>query len=298
MTLALADFDRISGASAAAGRSETVRALRRDRPARGRRQRAGRQAARRGRALSRPTRSTVTGRTLGAEAALASKRPGRRSSGRPVDPIKKTGGLVILHGSLAPEGAVVKLSGTERRLAPRPGARVRQRRSDVRSRPTAGDPARRRRRSFATKDRAVDRACARCWPSRPPSMGAGLGDHVALVTDGRFSGATRGLMAGHVVAGSVAWRPARRWSGTATSSIIDIAAPRSISRCRESELQTRHGGLGRRRRRDTRAACSASTRGWSRRRRSERSRVEKTGLDLSIGCEVCNCQESIMGICH
>ena len=65
----------------------------------------------------------MTGRTLGAEAALASKRPGRRSCGRPVDPIKKTGGLVILHGSLAPEGAVVKLSGTERR-AHRGPARV------------------------------------------------------------------------------------------------------------------------------------------------------------------------------
>ena len=52
--------------------------------------------------------------------------------------------------------------------------------------------------SSDTKDQRADQACARCWRSRPPSWAAGFGESVALITDGRFSGATRGLMAGHV----------------------------------------------------------------------------------------------------
>jgi dihydroxy-acid dehydratase len=140
---------------------------------------------------------TVTGRTIGAEAALAVETPGQEVV-RPSDrPIKSTGGLVIVRGNLAPEGAVIKVSGA--------------------GRATHRGPA----RVFDSEEAAfgaVDGQLIRPGdvvviryegPSGGPGMremlgvtsalmGAGLGDSVALVTDGRFSGATRGLMAGHV----------------------------------------------------------------------------------------------------
>ncbi len=139
---------------------------------------------------------TVSGRTVGAEAALAVEAPGQEVV-RPLSrPIKSTGGLVIVRGNLAPEGAVIKVSGA--------------------GRPTHRGPA----RVFDSEEKAfeaVGRQQIRHGdvvviryegPSGGPGMremlgvtgalmGAGLGDSVALVTDGRFSGATRGLMAGH-----------------------------------------------------------------------------------------------------
>jgi dihydroxy-acid dehydratase len=139
---------------------------------------------------------TVSGRTIGAEAALAVETAGQEVV-RPINrPIKSTGGLVIVRGNLAPEGAVIKVSGA--------------------GRTTHRGPA----RVFDSEEaafEAVDRQQIRHGdvvviryegPSGGPGMremlgvtsalmGAGLGDSVALVTDGRFSGATRGLMAGH-----------------------------------------------------------------------------------------------------
>ena len=114
------------------------------------------------------------------------------------DPIKPTGGLAILRGNLAPEGCVVKLAGHERRRHTRPGARVRER-GGRRSRPS-------RTARIAAGDVVVIRNEG---PAGGPGMremlavtaainGAGLGEHVALLTDGRFSGATHGFMAGHV----------------------------------------------------------------------------------------------------
>jgi len=139
---------------------------------------------------------TVSGRTIGAEAALAVETPGQevvRPSNRP---IKSTGGLVIVRGNLAPEGAVIKVSGA--------------------GRATHRGPARvfdSEEAAFAAVDRQQIRpgdvvVIRYEGPSGGPGMremlgvtgalmGAGLGDSVALVTDGRFSGATRGLMAGH-----------------------------------------------------------------------------------------------------
>jgi dihydroxy-acid dehydratase len=140
---------------------------------------------------------TVTGRSVGAEAALAVETPGQEVV-RPVDrPIKKTGGLVIVRGNLAPEGAVIKVSGAGRATHRGP-ARV----FDSEEAAFA-----------AVQDQKIlhgDVVVIRYeGPSGGPGMremlgvtsalmGAGLGDSVALVTDGRFSGATRGLMAGHV----------------------------------------------------------------------------------------------------
>ena len=140
---------------------------------------------------------TVTGRTLAEEAADAKETPGQEVV-RPIDrPLKPTGGLVILFGNLAPEGAVLKLSGTE--LAEHRGpARV------FDSEEAAFDAV--QRQAIEAGDVVVIRYEG---PAGGPGMremlavtaaivGAGLGGSVALLTDGRFSGATRGLTVGHV----------------------------------------------------------------------------------------------------
>ena len=117
---------------------------------------------------------------------------------RPIDrPIKPHGGLVILSGNLAPEGGVLKLSGTERALHRGP-ARV------FDGEEAAMDAV--QRQAINPGDVVVIRYEG---PSGGPGMremlavtaaivGAGLGDSVALITDGRFSGATRGFTVGHV----------------------------------------------------------------------------------------------------
>jgi dihydroxy-acid dehydratase len=140
---------------------------------------------------------TVTGRSIGEEAALAVEAPGQEVV-RPVGrAISSSGGLVILRGSLAPDGAVMKVSGTGR-VHHRGPARV------FDSEEAAFDAV--RRQAIRPGDVVVIRYEG---PSGGPGMremlavtgaivGAGLGDTVALVTDGRFSGATRGLMVGHV----------------------------------------------------------------------------------------------------
>jgi len=139
---------------------------------------------------------TVSGHTIGAEAALAVETPGQQVV-RPADrPIKSTGGLVIVRGNLAPEGAVIKVSGAGRSTHRGP-ARVFD--SEEAAFEAVG------RQQIRPGDVVVIRYEG---PSGGPGMremlgvtgalmGAGLGDSVALVTDGRFSGATRGLMAGH-----------------------------------------------------------------------------------------------------
>jgi len=140
---------------------------------------------------------TVTGRTLAEEAASASETPGQEVV-RPVgQPLKPTGGLVILTGNLAPEGAVLKLSGTERANHRGP-ARV------FDSEELAFEAVQKQ------QIRAGDVVVIRYeGPAGGPGMremlavtaaivGAGLGDSVALLTDGRFSGATRGFTVGHV----------------------------------------------------------------------------------------------------
>ena len=122
-------------------------------------------------------------------------------------PLKPTGGLAILRGNLAPEGCVVKLAGHERRLPPRPGAGVRPRGG------RASPPS--RRGAIAPGDVVVIRYEG---PAGGPGMremlhvtaaivGEGLGEEVALITDGRFSGATHGLMGGHVAPEAVPGGP-------------------------------------------------------------------------------------------
>ena len=140
---------------------------------------------------------TVTGQTIGEEAAKASETPGQEVV-RPVSQaLKKSGGLVILRGSLAPEGAVMKVSGTARAQHRGP-ARV------FDSEEAAFQAV--QTQSITPGDVVVIRYEG---PSGGPGMremlavtgaivGAGLGETVALVTDGRFSGATRGFCIGHI----------------------------------------------------------------------------------------------------
>jgi dihydroxy-acid dehydratase len=140
---------------------------------------------------------TVTGRTIGDEAALAVETPGQEVV-RPLEnPIAPTGGLVILRGNIAPDGSVVKMSGHTRPHHSGP-ARVFDSEEDAFAAVQNG--------SIKAGDVIVIRYEG---PRGGPGMremlavtgaimGAGLGESVALMTDGRFSGATRGLMVGHV----------------------------------------------------------------------------------------------------
>jgi len=144
-----------------------------------------------------PSAKTVTGRTMGEEAAGAVETPDQEVIAPLDKPLKATGGLVVLKGNLAPEGSVAKISGHER-LEQRGPARVFESEEEAMAAITA------------KKIKAGDVVVIRNeGPRGGPGMremlgvtaaivGEGLGDSVALVTDGRFSGATRGLMAGHV----------------------------------------------------------------------------------------------------
>src|SRR5579871_790086 len=143
------------------------------------------------------TALTVTGHTFAEEAERARETPGQEVIRAQGAPLKPTGGLVILRGSLAPDGCVVKMAGHER-VFHRGPARVFEREEDAMAAATHG------------RIRPGDVVVIRYeGPRGGPGMremlgvtaalvGAGIGEEVALLTDGRFSGATHGLMAGHV----------------------------------------------------------------------------------------------------
>lgn len=144
-----------------------------------------------------PNAKTVTGRSLGEESTGATETPDQEVIAPLNRPLKKTGGLVILKGNIAPEGGVAKISGHER-LQHRGPARIFESEEDAMAAVTG------------KKIKAGDVLVIRNeGPKGGPGMremlsvtgaivGEGLGSSVALVTDGRFSGATHGLMAGHV----------------------------------------------------------------------------------------------------
>ncbi len=149
---------------------------------------------------------TVTGRTIGDEARAAREAPGQQVIRPLASPLKPTGGMVILRGSLAPEGCVAKVSG-QTRLIHRGPARVFDREEDAFAAVKKG------------KIKAGDVIVIRYeGPKGGPGMremlvvtgalqGAGLGESVALMTDGRFSGATHGFMVGHVAPEAAAGGP-------------------------------------------------------------------------------------------
>ncbi|HET7909270.1 MAG TPA: dihydroxy-acid dehydratase [Nitrospira sp.] len=149
---------------------------------------------------------TVTGRTIGEEAKEAVETGGQQVLRPLMNPIKTTGGLVILRGNLAPDGCVVKVAGHSMTHFRGP-AKVYDREEDAFVAVKAGQ--------IKDGDVVVIRYEG---PSGGPGMremlgvtaaivGAGLGDSVALLTDGRFSGATHGLMAGHVAPEAVRGGP-------------------------------------------------------------------------------------------
>src|SRR6266498_1704183 len=140
---------------------------------------------------------TVSGRTIGEEAAAAVETPDQEVIALLDKPLKASGGLVVLRGNLAPEGCVAKISGHER-LSHRGPVRVFESEEDAMNAVTG--------KRVKPGDVVVIRNEG---PKGGPGMremlavtsaivGEGLGESVALLTDGRFSGATRGLMLGHV----------------------------------------------------------------------------------------------------
>lgn len=165
---------------------------------------------------------TVTGRTLFEEIAGAEERPGQKVIHTTRAPLKARGGLVILRGNLAPDGAVMKIAGTERMFHRGP-ARVFECEEDAFAAVRGG------------RIQRGDVVIIRCeGPRGGPGMremlavtaalaGTGLGADVALLTDGRFSGATHGLMAGHASPEAVEGGPI---AGVRDGDIVtfDIAA--------------------------------------------------------------------------
>ena len=153
------------------------------------------------------------------------------------DPLKAEGGLAILRGNLAPEGAVVKLAGTERKGQSGPArvfeseedcfAAVKEQRIEagdvivIRNEGPAGGPG---MREMLQVTAAI--------------VGEGLGEEVALITDGRFSGATRGLMVGHVAPEAAKGGPiaALRDGDEVT---IDVGARTLEAALSEEELERR-----------------------------------------------------------
>ncbi len=180
---------------------------------------------------------TVTGKTIGEEARAAVESKGQEVVRPLSNPLKATGGLVILRGNLAPEGCVVKVAGHER-MTHRGPARV-----------------------FDSEDEAFKAVAARRikagdvvviryeGPKGAPGMpemlgvtaalvGEGLGDSVSLLTDGRFSGATHGLMAGHVAPEAAVGGPIAAVHDGDTIS-FDIANRRLDLEISQSEVDAR-----------------------------------------------------------
>ena len=180
---------------------------------------------------------TVTGRTIGEEAGEAKEKLGQQVLRPFSNPIKPTGGMVILKGNLAPEGCVVKVAGHSMMKFQGP-AKVYDREEDA----------------FvavkANQIKAGDVVVIRYeGPSGGPGMremlgvtaaivGAGLGESVALLTDGRFSGATHGLMAGHVAPEAVKGGPIAAVKNGDTI-IFDIAKRRLDIDLTQKEITAR-----------------------------------------------------------
>jgi dihydroxy-acid dehydratase len=180
---------------------------------------------------------TPSGRTLGEEASMAVETAGQDVVRPLSDPIKPSGGLVILKGNIAPEGCVIKIAGHER-LYHRGPARVFDREEDAMSAVTQGE--------IKSGDVVVIRYEG---PRGGPGMremlevtgaivGAGLGESVALLTDGRFSGATRGLMAGHVSPEAANGGPIAALQ-EGDSIVIDIQARRLGVELSDAEIAAR-----------------------------------------------------------
>jgi dihydroxy-acid dehydratase len=184
--------------------------------------------------------ATVDGRTIAEIAAAVEETPGQEVVVPIERPIKPTGGLTILHGSLAPDGCVIKLAGHERRLHRGP-ARV------FDSEEACYEAV--KARAIVAGDVVVIRYEG---PAGGPGMremlsvtaalvGEGLGDSVALITDGRFSGGTHGLMVGHIAPEAALGGPIA-FVAEGDEIVIDVDAKRLDLIVPEEELARRRLG--------------------------------------------------------
>jgi dihydroxy-acid dehydratase len=180
---------------------------------------------------------TPSGRTIAEEARSVTETPGQDVVRSVSNPLKKTGGLVILKGNLAPEGCVIKVAGYERTHHRGP-ARVFDSEEDA-MRAVIG-------KSIHAGDVVVIRYEG---PRGGPGMremldvtgalvGEGLGEAVGLLTDGRFSGATHGLMAGHVAPEAARGGPIAALADGDTV-VFDIEKRRLDVELSDSEIQKR-----------------------------------------------------------
>ena len=167
---------------------------------------------------------TITGRTIGQEAAVSSETAGQEVVRPLSQPLKATGGLVVLRGNLAPDGCVVKVTGSAHQTHQGP-ARVFDSEEDAFAAVQQGTIERGDVIVIRYEGPRGGPGMREMLAVTAALMGAGLGDSVALLTDGRFSGATRGLMAGHVAPEAAVGGPiAAVWPGDIIT--IDTAARR------------------------------------------------------------------------
>jgi dihydroxy-acid dehydratase len=180
---------------------------------------------------------TVSGLTVKQEAELADETPGQDVVYTTSNPIKPNGGLVILKGNIAPEGCVLKLSGFERKNHRGP-ARVFECEED-------GMQAVQEKRIQAGDVVVIRYEGPRGGPGMREMLGvtgaiagAGLGETVALITDGRFSGATRGFCVGHVAPEAAMRGPL---AAVREGDIIDIDIPNRSLRVEltDAEIEAR-----------------------------------------------------------
>ena len=187
--------------------------------------------------LLNPDEMTVTGRTIGQEARAAREAPGQKVIRPLQNPLKGYGGIVILRGNLAPHGCVAKVSGQKKDLHRGP-ARVFNREEDAFLAVKAG--------KIKPNDVVVIRYEG---PKGGPGVremlhvtgaiqGAGLGDSVALMTDGRFSGATHGFMIGHIAPEAIDGGPVAALRNGDTV-VIDIKKRRIDVEVSAAELSRR-----------------------------------------------------------
>ncbi|HEY2656604.1 MAG TPA: dihydroxy-acid dehydratase [Solirubrobacteraceae bacterium] len=180
---------------------------------------------------------TVTGATVGEIADGAVETEGQKVVRPLSDPLSPEGGLAILRGNIAPEGCVVKLAGHERRLHVGP-ARVFESEEDAMAAVTSG--------KIEPRDVVVIRNEG---PAGGPGMremlavtaaiiGAGLGEEVTLITDGRFSGATHGFMVAHVAPEAVQGGPIGAVR-TGDEITIDVAGRRLDVALSDDQIATR-----------------------------------------------------------
>ncbi len=180
---------------------------------------------------------TVTGRSIGEEARDAKETPGQPVIQPLSNPLAPSGGLIVLRGNLAPEGGVMKIAGKKTMLF-RGAARVFDREEDAMQAV--------QQQQIKAGDVVVIRYEG---PKGGPGMremlgvtgaivGQGLGESVALLTDGRFSGATHGVMVGHVAPEAAAGGPiAALRDGDVI--VFDVRQRQLNVELTEAELQSR-----------------------------------------------------------